>query len=104
MPTPGGILSQPESFDPREAKRMRLDAGADPHLRAGSTGLYSAGYRHQGNSVHAEGSSTPVIRVRGTVHRTSYIDHCWRGSIAKGGSPVCRARCLPITKGSDIPL
>ncbi|KAJ1290422.1 hypothetical protein BS78_02G242000 [Paspalum vaginatum] len=103
--TPGGILPPPEPFDPREAKRMRLDAGADPYdVRAGSTGLYSAGFRHQDSSVHAEGSSSSVIRVRGAVHRTSYLEHFWRGSIAKGGSPVCRARCLPITKGSDIPL
>ncbi|KAK8460150.1 hypothetical protein SEVIR_2G284400v4 [Setaria viridis] len=105
LPTPGGILPPPESFDPREAKRMRLDAGADPYeVRAGSTSLYSAGIRHRDSSVHAEGSSSPAIRVRGTVHRTSYLEHFWRGSISKGGSPVCHARCLPITKGSDIPL
>lgn len=105
VPTPGGILPQPEPFDPREAKRMRLDAGADPYdVRAGSTGLYSVGFRHQDSSVHSERSSSPAVRVRGTVHRTSYLEHFWRGSIAKGGSPVCRARCLPITKGSDIPL
>ncbi|CAN6205017.1 unnamed protein product [Urochloa humidicola] len=103
--TPGGILPPPESFDPREAKRMRLDAGADPYdIRAGSTSLYSAGFSHRDSSVHAERSSSPGIRVRGTVHRTSYLEHFWRGSISKGGSPVCRARCLPITKGSDIPL
>jgi RNA recognition motif-containing protein len=105
LPTPGGILPPPEPFDPREAKRMRLDAGVDSYdVRAGSTSLYSAGFRNRDSSVHAEGSSSPAIRVRGTVHRTSYLEHFWRGNIAKGGSPVCRARCLPITKGSDIPL
>nr|CAB3453948.1 unnamed protein product [Digitaria exilis] len=105
LPTPGGILPPPESFDPREAKRMRLDAGADPYdARASSTGIYSSGFRHRESSVHAEGSSSPAIRVRGVVHRTSYLEHFWRGSISKGGSPVCQARCLPITKGSDIPL
>ncbi|XP_062193701.1 flowering time control protein FPA-like isoform X2 [Phragmites australis] len=103
--TPGGILQPPELFDPRETKRMRLDAGADPYdVRAGSSGLHSVGFRHQDSSVHAEGSSSPVIRVKGTVHRTSYLEHFWRGSIAKGGSPVCRARCLSIGKGVDIPL
>ncbi|CAN6167646.1 unnamed protein product [Urochloa humidicola] len=105
LSTPGGILPQPESLDPREAKRMRLDASADPYdVRAGSTSLYSAGFSHRDSSVHAERSSSPGIRVRGTVHRMSYLEHFWRGSISKGGSPVCRARCLPITKGSDIPL
>ncbi|CAJ1955536.1 unnamed protein product [Sphenostylis stenocarpa] len=33
------------------------------------------------------------------------IDHTWRGIIAKGGTPVCRARCVPIGKGigTEIP-
>ncbi|WVZ01103.1 hypothetical protein V8G54_027172 [Vigna mungo] len=33
------------------------------------------------------------------------IDHIWRGVIAKGGTPVCRARCVPIGKGigTEIP-
>ncbi|KAG4955513.1 hypothetical protein AAZX31_15G028300 [Glycine max] len=33
------------------------------------------------------------------------IDHIWRGIIAKGGTPVCRARCVPIGKGivTEIP-
>ncbi|KAL6846772.1 hypothetical protein ACP4OV_024220 [Aristida adscensionis] len=99
----GGVLQQHEQFDPREGKRMRLDALADPYdARVGSTGLYSAGFRQQDSAVHAERSSSPAIRVRGIVHRTSYLEHFWRGSIAKGGSPVCRARCLPITKGVNM--
>jgi hypothetical protein len=102
---PGGILRSPESFDPRDGKRTRMDDGADPYdVRAGSTGLYSGGLRHQDSSVCSEGSSIPVIRVKGTVHRTSYLAHVWCGNISKGGSPVCRARCLPIGKGIDIPL
>jgi RNA recognition motif-containing protein len=102
---PGGILRSPESFDPRDAKRTRLNAGADPYdVRTGSTCLYSGGLRHQDSFVRSEGSSVPVIRVKGTVHRTSYLEHVWHGNIAKGGSPVCRARCLPIGKGINIPL
>ncbi|KAH1104876.1 hypothetical protein GYH30_038279 [Glycine max] len=33
------------------------------------------------------------------------IDHIWRGIIAKGGTPVCCARCVPIGKGigTEIP-
>ncbi|KAJ4967999.1 hypothetical protein NE237_014700 [Protea cynaroides] len=31
-------------------------------------------------------------------------DHCWRGIIAKGGTPVCNARCVPIGKGIDSQL
>ena len=32
------------------------------------------------------------------------IDHIWRGVIAKGGTPVCRARCVPIGKGIGTEL
>uniref|UniRef100_A0ACD5XZT7 Uncharacterized protein n=2 Tax=Avena sativa TaxID=4498 RepID=A0ACD5XZT7_AVESA len=101
VPITGGILPAPEhgssfltgrsaqnAFDPREAKRTRLDAGMDPYdVRAGS-----------------EESLSPVIRIHGMVHQTSSLGHFWRGSIAKGGSPVCRARCLPIRNGIKIPL
>ncbi|KAL5990858.1 hypothetical protein ACLOJK_011763 [Asimina triloba] len=31
-------------------------------------------------------------------------DYCWRGVIAKGGTPVCHARCIPIGKGIDSRL
>ncbi|CAM8890382.1 unnamed protein product [Rhodiola kirilowii] len=31
-------------------------------------------------------------------------DHIWRGVIAKGGTPVCQARCVPIRKGTDWEL
>lgn len=27
------------------------------------------------------------------------VDHIWRGIIAKGGTDMCRARCVPIGKG-----
>ncbi|KAM3258945.1 hypothetical protein ACQJBY_050610 [Aegilops geniculata] len=108
MPITGGILPAPEAgsslltghsghnaLDPREAKRVRLDAGMDPyHVRAGSEGLQPV----------ADESFSSVIRIQGTVHQTSSLGHFWRGSIAKGGSPVCRARCLPIRRGIEIPL
>ncbi|XP_028757184.1 flowering time control protein FPA [Neltuma alba] len=32
------------------------------------------------------------------------IDHIWRGIIAKGGTPVCQARCVPIGKGIGTEL
>lgn len=108
MPITGGILPAPEAgsslltghsahnaLDPREAKRVRLDAGMDPyHVRAGS----------EGRQPVADESLSSVIRIQGTVHQTSCLGHFWRGSIAKGGSPVCRARCLPIRRGIEIPL
>ncbi|CAM0952430.1 unnamed protein product [Alopecurus aequalis] len=118
VPVTGGILPAPEhrssfltgrsaqnAFDPREAKRTRLDAGADPYyVRAGSEGVHSGRFSHQDGAALAEESLSPVIRIKGAVHQISSFGHFWRGSIAKGGSPVCRARCLPIKKGISIPL
>ncbi|KAM0879513.1 hypothetical protein ACQ4PT_034188 [Festuca glaucescens] len=118
VPVPGGILPAPEhgssfstgrsaqnAFDPRDAKRTRMDAGADRYyVRAGSEALHPVRFAHQDGVALAEESLSPVIRIQGTVHKTSSFGHFWRGSIAKGGSPVCRARCLPIKKGIEIPL
>ena len=118
VPVTGGILPAPElgssfltgrsaqnAFDPREAKRTRLDAGADPYYaRAGSEGLHPVRFSHHDGAALAEERLSPVVRIQGTVHQTTSFGHFWRGSIAKGGSPVCRARCLPIKKGIEIPL
>ncbi|WJX11967.1 hypothetical protein P8452_02512 [Trifolium repens] len=32
------------------------------------------------------------------------LDHIWRRLIAKGGTPVCRARCVPVGKGIGTEL
>ncbi|XP_051188864.1 flowering time control protein FPA isoform X3 [Lolium perenne] len=118
VPVPGGILPAPEhgssfstgrsaqnAFDPRDAKRTRMDGGADRYyVRAGSEAVHPVRFAHQDGVALAEESLSPVIRIQGTVHQTSSFGHFWRGSIAKGGSPVCRARCLPIKKGIEIPL
>ncbi|PNT64948.1 hypothetical protein BRADI_4g35250v3 [Brachypodium distachyon] len=113
VPITSGILPAPEAgsssltgrsaqnvFDPRETKRMRLDAGADPYdVRAGADGL------HHDGAAHAEESLNTVIRIQGTVQQTSSsLGHFWRGSLAKCGAPVCRVRCLSIRKGIEIPL
>ncbi|EEF32887.1 RNA recognition motif-containing protein, putative [Ricinus communis] len=36
-------------------------------------------------------------------HRIDH-DFIWRGIIAKGGTPVCNARCVPLDKGMDLEL
>jgi hypothetical protein len=82
-----------------------MDGGADRYyVRAGSEAVHPVRFAHQDGVALAEESLSPVIRIQGTVHQTSSFGHFWRGSIAKGGSPVCRARCLPIKKGIEIPL
>ncbi|KAE9620437.1 hypothetical protein Lal_00019198 [Lupinus albus] len=45
-------------------------------------------------------------RIAGGVHGPPETDsdHIWRGIIAKGGTPVCHARCVPIGKGIGTEL
>ncbi|XP_077227330.1 flowering time control protein FPA-like [Tasmannia lanceolata] len=48
----------------------------------------------------------PIIELSGHGEHQGRpnSDHCWRGVIAKGGTPVCHARCVPIGKGIDSHL
>ncbi|KAK9284119.1 hypothetical protein L1049_023286 [Liquidambar formosana] len=50
--------------------------------------------------------SNPVEWKRFTTesHESSLNEWKWEGTIAKGGTPVCRARCFPVGKFLDIML
>ncbi|KAF2300263.1 hypothetical protein GH714_011195 [Hevea brasiliensis] len=57
-------------------------------------------------NVQGKRSLSPV-GVRGTIgshQRRLGNDYIWRGIIAKGGTPVCHARCVPIDKGIESEL
>ncbi|XP_021642170.2 flowering time control protein FPA isoform X2 [Hevea brasiliensis] len=57
-------------------------------------------------NVRGKRSLSPV-GVRGIVvshQRHPGDDYIWRGIIAKGGTPVCHARCVPIDKGIESKL
>ncbi|XVF81369.1 hypothetical protein PTKIN_Ptkin15bG0149600 [Pterospermum kingtungense] len=43
-------------------------------------------------------------RITPEQDRPSLKDWKWEGTIAKGGTPVCRARCFPVGKALDIML
>ncbi|KAL0387974.1 UNVERIFIED_CONTAM: Flowering time control protein FPA [Sesamum radiatum] len=79
----------------RESKRSRFDTALLPEDQGGLDEQY--GLRPLSSGV-ASGSL-----VRGTSggpgQRHSESDCIWRGLIAKGGTPVCRARCVPIGEG-----
>lgn len=38
------------------------------------------------------------------LDNSSLTEWKWEGTIAKGGTPVCRARCFPVGKVLDMPL
>ncbi|KAJ6802774.1 flowering time control protein FPA [Iris pallida] len=70
-----------DGFDTREPKRSRI-YGISP----------IDDEPFHGHNVSGRGLVSPELR------------HIWRGVIAKGGSHVCHARCVPIGKGIDNPL
>ncbi|KAI3868183.1 hypothetical protein MKW92_017016 [Papaver armeniacum] len=70
----------------RESKRSRID-GHSPIDDRGVLGPFG---------------SSPSLRYPG--QGPSENELCWRGVIAKGGTPVCNARCVPIGKGIDSQL
>ncbi|KAF4349842.1 hypothetical protein F8388_021952 [Cannabis sativa] len=59
-------------------------------------------------NVQGKGLLSPVGTrgsTGGAAQGHSDGDYVWRGMIAKGGTPVCHARCVPIGKGigSELP-
>ncbi|KAM7271392.1 hypothetical protein ACFE04_030606 [Oxalis oulophora] len=60
------------------------------------------GFQHGSGSLPPK----PVERKIFTpeLKRSSLRDWKWEGTIAKGGTPVCQARCLPVGKVMDIML
>ncbi|KAG0451510.1 hypothetical protein HPP92_026203 [Vanilla planifolia] len=105
-PRPRHTEGEWDEFDMREAKRSRVDGisisdgayfqGVDdddmlylPSLPSLDRALQNR--RHQATEMHGHGTSQ--------VYRG--IDYYWRGTIAKGGRPVCCARCVPIGNGIE---
>ncbi|TKY67470.1 Flowering time control protein FPA [Spatholobus suberectus] len=109
---------------PRDSKRSRIDGplpvddapfplrnmddrglaleqtyGIDPAMDRGGSGPY---VNIQGKSHLGPVSSRITAGAHGFVQPD--IDHIWRGIIAKGGTPVCRARCVPFGKGIGTEL
>lgn len=102
----------------RESKRSRVDGTLQafdsfPPRRTDDQGLgldESYGLRTLGNGGAADSLSSfegrnrlsPVdgqISASGQGRHLPEPDYVWRGIIAKGGSPICRARCVPIGEG-----
>ncbi|KAJ0034484.1 hypothetical protein Pint_25851 [Pistacia integerrima] len=104
----------------RDPKRSRIDsslsiddAAAFPSRRIDDHGLgfeqpYGLG------PITGGGASVAFMNVQGRSHLSPVgtkvaagadNDCIWRGIIAKGGTPVCHARCVPIGKGigSELP-
>ncbi|KAL5998021.1 hypothetical protein ACLOJK_008955 [Asimina triloba] len=133
-PAPGMLASPSEGMRPlrpmpgmwdghepnpyhRDTKRSRIDGPPlddDTALSARRIDHLGVGepFGASGPLGTVQGFRSPVVIRGSSIERPGHIehkilplkDHCWRGIIAKGGSPVCNARCVPIGKGIDSQL
>ncbi|KAI3797972.1 hypothetical protein L1987_33237 [Smallanthus sonchifolius] len=101
-PTSGPTRTSPGAWDVfdasqlhREPKRLRTD-GNLPLREMTDEGLLGPDPAYGG---------VPRFPTRGTEMGRPSSGYIWRGVIAKGGTPVCHARCVPIREwiGYDIP-
>ncbi|XP_050237791.1 flowering time control protein FPA isoform X2 [Mercurialis annua] len=87
-----------DSFLARKVDDRRL--GLDKTYRFGPPA--DAGISSPFTNVHGKQSLSPASgRAAGGSH---HLDFIWRGIIAKGGTPVCNARCVNLDKGTDLEL
>ncbi|KAK6930536.1 RNA recognition motif domain [Dillenia turbinata] len=131
LPTPPTAVrssTRPTGWDvydveqfPRELKRPRVDGPLTiddvpfPSRKVdeygmGSDQVYSGSQLEPGGHLaNAQGKN---VRVPADTRMASGApivsrpdeDFIWRGVIAKGGTPVCHARCVPIGRGIDSEL
>lgn len=82
-----------EGYDPalldRESKRTRRDGSVE-------------GFTPMGVDERSYGRGS--VAARPPIRGYADSDYIWRGMIAKGGTPVCCARCVPIGKGIETKL
>ncbi|KAI3795089.1 hypothetical protein L1987_37733 [Smallanthus sonchifolius] len=100
-PTLGPTKTSPGAWDVfdasqlhREPKRLRTDG--NPLREMTDEGLLGPDPAYGG---------VPRFPTQGMEMGRPSSDYIWRGVIAKGGTPVCHARCVPIREwiGYDIP-
>lgn len=61
-------------------------------------------YSYQDGSSKKSRLSPPGVRGIVGGPRPPDDDYIWRGIIAKGGTPICHARCVPVGKGIRIDI
>ncbi|KAI0508190.1 hypothetical protein KFK09_014325 [Dendrobium nobile] len=105
------LQAQRDEFDIREPKRSRVDGffpSSDAHFPGRLVDVDDmpdfSGLPHPDRNLLSHRQQTPDIRGHDPSRASPGIDYCWRGIIAKGGTPVCRARCLPIGNGIEAPF
>ncbi|KAF6152435.1 hypothetical protein GIB67_035503 [Kingdonia uniflora] len=99
-PLPVDDASIPSRKLDNQVKRRDQSNGYQPQPDVGPSGSFGNAL---GQSFHSPvGTRVPSGGALGQGLPDN--DHCWRGVIAKGGTPVCHARCVPLGNGLDSPL
>lgn len=99
-----------DEFDTREPKRSRFDgfSSSDVHFQGGIVDAADIsdfpGLSRSDKILLNHRIQTPDMQIHQPSSAIPAIDYCWRGIIAKGGTPVCHARCLPIENGIESPF
>ncbi|KAL8153585.1 hypothetical protein V2J09_011345 [Rumex salicifolius] len=83
---------------PRELKRARVDPGASFN----GSPFNGTASQHEGAQLSKFHGGDRFSPADPAVLKGPH--HMWRGVIAKGGSTVCHARCVPVGKGIDFHL
>ncbi|KAG6526350.1 hypothetical protein ZIOFF_016333 [Zingiber officinale] len=111
LPFPPGLFqdirSMPDGWDGddvRNPKRIRLDSppSDDDFRQRRITG--SSTMEEQLFLLPRQDRSASSRSQLGPYLHPSDKDYIWRGVIAKGGTHVCYARCVPIGKGINSPM
>ncbi|KAK4778458.1 hypothetical protein SAY86_005986 [Trapa natans] len=103
----------------RDSKRSRIESSLPGHEtpfpsrmiddhRLGMNRSYGHALDGTGpgiSSNHGGNQASPLVsRFSPEPVQESEDDYIWRGLIAKGGTPVCHARCIPIGEGLSIEI
>ncbi|KAJ8755290.1 hypothetical protein K2173_019088 [Erythroxylum novogranatense] len=90
-------------FPPRRIDERALGLEPTYGLGASDRGMLGPSPNLMGKNSLSPVGGRPIMR--GQPKGNLDVDYIWRGTIAKGGTPVCHARCVPIGNGieSDLP-
>ncbi|KAL7085908.1 hypothetical protein ACP275_14G306800 [Erythranthe tilingii] len=95
----------PPGFDnnqlQRDSKRSKINTDLSLERAENKGGLGEKDALNLGSSGGATVSLTSVP-TSGLGKLQSRSSSMWRGTIAKGGVPICLARCVPIGEGIDV--
>eukprot|EP01018_Ginkgo_biloba_P032711 Gb_01786 [translate_table: standard] len=90
-----GIPRSINASDDRQIMGQKGNVGS--HINGNHQPVVGPGHM----AVASSSARTAAIGDQGEHCRGADKNWCWQGTIAKGGTAVCRARCLPVGKGID---